>query len=99
MKSRIFSDFFLNHPIIIIIIIIKVVLRKTTDLEAHLAETISELEKSRHLLITQVKINNDYKKEVLLIQKKMEENKSEFDAKILEYAQMLDIRAARIKVS
>ena len=29
----------------------------------------------------------------------MEENKSEFDAKILEYAQKLDIRAARIKVS
>ena len=50
-------------------------------------------------MITQVKINNDYKKEVLLIQNKMEENKSEFDAKILEYAQKLDIRAARIKVS
>lgn len=56
------------------------------------------MEKSRHLLITQVKINNDYKKEVLLIQNKMEENKAEFDAKVLEYAQLLDLRAARIKV-
>jgi hypothetical protein len=73
--------------------------RKAIDLEAHLAETIAELEKSRHLLITQVKINDDYKKEVLLIQNKMEENKSEFDAKQLEYAQLLDLRAARIKVS
>ena len=64
-----------------------------------MTETISELEKSRHLLITQVKINDDYKKEVFLIQNKMEENKAEFDAKILEYAQLLDLRAARIKVS
>jgi hypothetical protein len=29
----------------------------------------------------------------------MEENKFEFDAKQLEYAQLLDLRAARIKVS
>lgn len=28
----------------------------------------------------------------------MEENKAEFDAKVLEYAQLLDLRAARIKV-
>ena len=64
-----------------------------------MAETIGELDKSRLLLITQVKINDDYKKEVFLIQSKMEENKAEYDAKILEYAQLLDIRAARIKVS
>lgn len=37
-----------------------------------------ELDKFHHHLITQVKINYDYKKEVLLIQNKMEENKSEF---------------------
>lgn len=68
------------------------------DLEADLAETVGEMDKSRHLLITQVKINDDYKKEVYLIQSKMEDNKAEFDAKMLEYAQLLDIRAARIKV-
>ena len=73
--------------------------RKLIDLEAQLTETIGELDKSRHLLITQVKINDDYKKEVILIQTKMEENKAEYDAKILEYAQLLDLRAARIKVS
>lgn len=63
-----------------------------------MAETIGELDKSRHLLITQVKINDDYKKEVHLIQSKMEENKADYDGKMLEYAQLLDIRAARIKV-
>lgn len=76
---------------------IKIMQRKTVNLEAELAETLGELDKSRHLLITQVKINDDYKKEVLLIQSKMEENKAEFDVKMLEYAQLLDIRAARIK--
>jgi protein fantom len=72
--------------------------RKIVNLEAELAETIGELDKSRHLLITQVKINDDYKKEVHLIQSKMEENKADYDGKMLEYAQLLDIRAARIKV-
>ncbi len=72
--------------------------RKLVNLEAQLAETIGELDKSRHLLITQVKINDDYKKEVYLIQSKMEENKAEYDSKMLEYAQLLDLRAARIKV-
>ncbi len=28
----------------------------------------------------------------------MEENKAEYDSKMLEYAQLLDLRAARIKV-
>ena len=76
----------------------QVIQRKMVNLEAQLAETIGELDKSRHLLITQVKINNDYKKEVLLIQSKMEENKAEYDAKMLEYAQLLDLRSARVKV-
>jgi hypothetical protein len=32
------------------------------------------------------------------MQSKMEENKAEYDSKMLEYAQLLDLRAARIKV-
>ena len=77
----------------------KVFHRKIANLEAELVETVGELDKSRHLLITQVKINADYKKEVNLIQNKMEENKAEYDTKMLEYAQLLDLRAARIKVN
>ncbi len=45
---------------------IKIIQRKSVNLEAELAETLGELDKSRHLLITQVKINDDYKKEVRL---------------------------------
>lgn len=63
-----------------------------------MAETVAELNKSRHLLITQVKINEEFKNEMKLIQGKMEDNKADYDAKMLEYAQLLDIRAARIKV-
>lgn len=77
---------------------VKAYQRKIVDLECTLAETVSELDKSRHLLVTQVKINENYKKEMLLIENKMEENKAEFDSKMNEAAQMLDIRAARIKV-
>jgi protein fantom len=71
--------------------------RKLTDMEVQIADTVRELDKTRHLLLTQVKINDDYKKEVTLIQTKMEDNKMEYDRKMLEYAQLLDIRSARIK--
>ena len=79
-------------------IFLKVLNGKLINLQSELVETVGELDKSRHLLITQVKINDDYKKEVNLIQSKMEENKAEYDARMLEYAQLLDLRAARIKV-
>jgi hypothetical protein len=71
--------------------------RNLNDLEAQLVETVGELDKSRHLLITQVKINEDYKKEVILIQNKMEENRAEYDTRTIEYTQLLEIRAHRIK--
>ena len=64
-----------------------------------MAETIGDLEKCRHLYLKQIEINKEYKQEVLLIQNKMEENKADYDAKMLEYAQLLDVRAAKIKVA
>ena len=76
---------------------IKAYKRRLLDTEAELADTVAELDKSRRLLITQVKINEDYKKEVGLIQNKMDESNAEYDTKMLEYAQLLDLRAARIK--
>lgn len=73
--------------------------RKLVNLEAELAESIGELNRSRHLLVTSEKIINDYMEEIRLIQNKMDENKADYDAKMVEYAQMLDARADRIKVS
>lgn len=50
------------------------------------------------MLIAQVKINQEYKNEFCLIQSKMEENKAEYDAKVLDMAQKLDQRADKIRV-
>ncbi|XP_067934908.1 protein fantom-like [Watersipora subatra] len=77
---------------------------KNKDLEKTLkmltadhAETIEELEKTRNMLIVQHQINKDYQQEVDAVNLKMEENKVEYEAKLDEYAQLLDIRAARIR--
>ncbi|XP_047133171.1 protein fantom isoform X1 [Hydra vulgaris] len=61
------------------------------------AETIRELEKTRSMLVLQHNINKDYQKEVEITTKKMEELKRECDIRVKEYAELLDIRAARIK--
>jgi len=66
-------------------------------LTADHAETIEELEKTRNMLIVQHQINKDYQQEVDAVNQKMEENKTEYESKLDEYAQLLDIRAARIR--
>lgn len=75
----------------------KLLQKKIAQMEAELAETVRELEKQRQMLIAQIKINENYKREVSLLQNKMEENKSEYDNKMLEQAQLLDIKQANIK--
>ena len=50
------------------------------------------------MLIVQHKINKDYQMEVEAVTKKMEENSCESETKLDEYAKLLDIRAARIRV-
>ncbi|KAK2187638.1 hypothetical protein NP493_159g03000 [Ridgeia piscesae] len=67
------------------------------ELRAEHADTIHELEKTRNLLIVQHKINKDYQMEVDAVTRKLEEVKAEYEAKVDEYAQLLDIRAARIR--
>jgi len=71
--------------------------RHVTELQASHADTINELEKTRNMLIIQHKINKDYQTEVERVAKKMTEDKKEYDLKMQEYAQLLDIRADRIR--
>ncbi|CAF3169233.1 unnamed protein product [Rotaria socialis] len=71
--------------------------RRLLELESQLAETANELEKTRNLLFMQYKINRDYKLEVDCVQRKLDENQSEFQSRILESGQLLDIRAERIQ--
>ena len=70
---------------------------KVLDLEAQLADTVAELEKSRNMLLQQYNINKVYKKEVDASTQRVEEYKKEFEARAEEYARLLDIRQARIK--
>ncbi len=67
------------------------------EMRAEHADTINELEKTRNLLIVQHKINKDYQQEVEAVTNRMEENKTEYETRLQEYAQLLDIRAARIR--
>ncbi|XP_077868086.1 protein fantom-like [Saccoglossus kowalevskii] len=71
--------------------------QQIVGLQAEHAETVEELEKTRNMLILQHKINRDYQQEVESSTARLEDYKKEYDTKLEEYAQLLDIRAARIK--
>ncbi|KAI7811597.1 protein fantom [Triplophysa rosa] len=66
-------------------------------LQATHAETVQELEKTRNMLIIQHKINKDYQAEVDVATLKMDDLRIEYELKIEKLAQLLDMRAAKIK--
>uniref|UniRef100_A0A4W5KX13 RPGRIP1 like n=1 Tax=Hucho hucho TaxID=62062 RepID=A0A4W5KX13_9TELE len=67
------------------------------ELQATHAETIQELEKTRNMLIVQHKINKDYQAEVEAVTRKMDDSKLQYELKLESLAQLLDMRAAKIK--
>ncbi|KAM9502382.1 protein fantom isoform 2-T5 [Salvelinus alpinus] len=67
------------------------------ELQATHAETIHELEKTRNMLIVQHKINKDYQAEVEAVTRKMDDSKLQYELKLERLAQLLDMRAAKIK--
>ncbi|XP_036431858.1 protein fantom isoform X2 [Colossoma macropomum] len=67
------------------------------ELQATYAETVQELEKTRNMLIIQHKINKDYQAEVEAVTRKMDDLKLENELKQKKLAQLLDMRAAKIK--
>ncbi|KAG9341962.1 hypothetical protein JZ751_018279, partial [Albula glossodonta] len=71
--------------------------RSLRELQATQAETVQELEKTRNMLIMQHKINKDYQTEVEAVTRKMEDIKMEYELKLESLAQLLDMRAARIR--
>ena len=72
--------------------------KQLRELQASYAETVNELEKIRNMLIVQHRINKDYQQEMEAVTRKMEQDKAEHEAREEEFAQLLDIRAARIRV-
>ncbi|KAG7473490.1 hypothetical protein MATL_G00096440 [Megalops atlanticus] len=71
--------------------------RSLRELQATQVETVQELEKTRNMLIIQHKINKDYQTEVEAVTRKMEDIKQEYELKLESLAQLLDMRAARIR--
>ncbi|XP_062847506.1 protein fantom isoform X2 [Trichomycterus rosablanca] len=67
------------------------------ELQAAYAETVQELEKTRNMLIIQHKINKDYQAEVEAVTRRMDDLKLENELKQEKFAQLLDVRAAKIK--
>ncbi|XP_065064438.1 protein fantom-like [Rhopilema esculentum] len=71
--------------------------KQLLELQTSHAETINELDKTRNMLKMQSQINKDYQTEVGTATRKMDDLKRDCDARVKEYAEMLDIRAERIK--
>ncbi|XP_067292112.1 protein fantom isoform X2 [Pseudorasbora parva] len=71
--------------------------RSLRELQATHAETIQELQKTRNMLILQHKINKDYQAEVEVVTRTMDDLKLEYELKTEKLAQLLDMRAAKIK--
>ncbi|XP_066525116.1 protein fantom isoform X2 [Hoplias malabaricus] len=67
------------------------------ELQASYAETVQELEKTRNMLIIQHKINKDYQAEVESVTRKMDDLKLENELQQQKLAQLLDMRAAKIR--
>uniref|UniRef100_A0A668A1U1 RPGRIP1 like n=1 Tax=Myripristis murdjan TaxID=586833 RepID=A0A668A1U1_9TELE len=67
------------------------------ELRAAHAETIQELEKTRNMLSIEHKINKDYKVELEAVSRKMDCDKIEYEQRSERQAQLLDMRAAKIK--
>ncbi|KAK3526047.1 hypothetical protein QTP70_012811 [Hemibagrus guttatus] len=71
--------------------------RSLKELQATYAETVQELEKTRNMLIIQHKINKDYQAEVEAVTRRMNDLKLDNELKQEKLAQLLDLRAAKIK--
>uniref|UniRef100_UPI003AAC1E6D protein fantom n=1 Tax=Centroberyx gerrardi TaxID=166262 RepID=UPI003AAC1E6D len=66
-------------------------------LRAAHTETIQELEKTRNMISIEHKINKGYKAELDAVSQKMDSDKTEYEQKLERQAQLLDMRAAKIK--
>ena len=68
------------------------------ELRLALAETANELNKSNKLLSLQNTISQDYKREVEALSSKLDLLRDDYEKKLSERSQLLDIRSARVKV-
>ena len=68
------------------------------ELRSAYNEIYSELEKTKHLLNLQNSVSSNYKKELEIVNTKMLQQKMEYEEKLREKAELLEMKANRIKV-
>jgi len=68
-----------------------------SELQVQHIEAINELEKTRNLLRVQININNEQKKEISILQKRLGTTKQEYQEQVKEYQKLLEMRANKIQ--
>ena len=71
--------------------------KELSELQVQYVEAVNEIEKTRNLLRVQININNEQKKEISILQKRLGTTKQEFQDQLNEYQKLLDIRASKIQ--
>ena len=71
--------------------------KELSELQVHFIEATNEIEKMRNLLRVQVNINNEQKKEISILQKRLGTTKQDFQDQLIEYQKLMEIRAAKIQ--
>ena len=71
--------------------------KELSELQIHFIEATNEIEKMRNLLRVQVNINNEQKKEITILKKRLGSTQQDFQDQLAEYHKLMEIRAAKIK--
>ena len=71
--------------------------KELSELQIHFIEATNEIEKMRNLLRVQVNINNEQKKEIAILKKRLGSTQQDFQDQLSEYHKLMEIRAAKIK--
>ena len=71
--------------------------KELSELQVQYIESINEIEKTRNLLRVQININNEQKKEISILQKRLGSTKQDFQDQLTEYQKLLEMRANKIQ--
>ena len=71
--------------------------KELSELQVQYIESINEIEKTRNLLRVQININNEQKKEISILQKRLGSTKQDFQDQLTEYQKLLEIRCSKIQ--
>ena len=71
--------------------------KELAELQVQHIEAVNEIDKTRNLLRVQININNEQKKEISILQKRLGASKQFFQDQISEYQKLLEVRASKIQ--